>query len=193
MKKIIAGALLGCSLLSTQSLAEGTNVYIGIDAIKSINTFKYESDNYSSATEVKSDSNAAKLKLGWIMENGLRTQIYYLKERYDNELFDTTNDTLTEVGIDFIKDFELSPVLSPFIQVGVGYGWMEIDGYSESTINETNAKIGGGLIFKTTPKLEIITGIDIQYKKWSDRKVGSYTLQTHEDSTRYYVGANYHF
>ncbi|WP_294962964.1 hypothetical protein [Sulfurimonas sp.] len=190
MKKRIISALLGCTLLSTQLLAEDSTIYIGIDGINSSNTFTYKLDGYTGDTESTSNSNALKLKLGWIRENGGRTQIYYLQERYDDTIFDTSNNTLTEVGLDFIKDFQLSPVLSPFIQAGIGYGWMDIDGYSESEISEVNAKAGGGLVFRASEKIELLIGVDFQVKKWSDRKSGSSTIETNEDSTKYYVGAN---
>ncbi|WP_294962965.1 outer membrane beta-barrel protein [Sulfurimonas sp.] len=193
MKKIIIGALLGCSLLSTQVFAESKNVYIGLDVTKSSNEFSTDKGGYSGSVTKDSDSSAFKLKVGRLLEDNWRAQVYYLQETYDDAMFDSTNESLSEVGFDVIKEYELSDVLFPFAQVGIGYGWMDIDGYSSSSINEVNGKFGVGLIFKVAPAFEIITGADAQYKKWSDREIGSATIKTTESSTKFYIGANYHF
>ncbi|MFT7004853.1 MAG: opacity protein-like surface antigen [Sulfurimonas sp.] len=195
MKKIIICALLSCGLLSTQSFAQDSNIYIGVDVLKSSNTFTYHLDNYSSSYNLESDSSAFKLKLGWVRDEGKRVQLYYLQEKYEDAPFDATNDIFSEIGIDFIKDFGLSPVLSPFMQVGIGYGWMKTDTstYDDNTVSELNIKVGAGFIYTVVPEIEIIAGIDLQYKRWLDRTSGSYTIQTEEQSTKYYVGVNYRF
>lgn len=191
MKKIIVGAFLGCSLLSTQVLAKDTNMYVGLDVLKSNNTFTLEANGAS--VDVDSNSQAFKLKLGWILNNDWRTQIYFLNEKYDDTLFDASNDKLNELGLDFIKGFEITPEFSPFIQAGFGYGWMNVDGYTEDSIAEFNLKAGAGVMYKVIPEFELLAGVDFQYKKWQDIKIGSVTVETSENSTKFYVGANYHF
>ncbi|MFT7004852.1 MAG: hypothetical protein ACJAWW_002218 [Sulfurimonas sp.] len=193
MKKIIIGTLLGCSLLSTQAFAASKNVYIGLDILKSTNNTTLSVDGYSGSTGTEGDSSAFKLKVGSVMENGWKTQFYYMQEDYEDAPFDATNDTLSEVGIDLIKEVELSSVLYPYAQAGIGYGWIDNDGFDDSSMYEMNAKVGVGLMFKVAPELEILAGVDYQYRKWSDRKIGTATIKTEEQSTRYYLGTNYHF
>jgi opacity protein-like surface antigen len=187
--------LLGCSLLSTQALAASKNIYIGIDILGSTNTKTISKDGYTGVINPETDSNAFKFKVGTVLEDGYKTQFYYLQEDYEDAPFDATNDTLSEIGIDFIKEVELSTVLYPYAQVGIGYGWMETDSsdWDGSSMSEFNAKAGVGLMFKVAPELEIVTGVDYQYRKWSDRETVNGTIKTDEQSTRYYIGTNYNF
>lgn len=191
MKKIVVGTLLGCSLLSTQALASENSMYVGLDVLKSNNTFTVEANGGSA--DVDSNSQAFKLKIGSASNNGWRMQGYVLRETYDDTLFDATHDTLTELGLDIIKGFEITPEFSPFVQVGFGYGWMDVDGYTDNSIKEFNLKAGAGVMYKVTPKFELLAGLDFQHKRWQDIKVGSVTVETTENSTKLYVGANYHF
>lgn len=47
MKKIIVGALLSASLLSTQMLAADTSAYVGLDVLKGSNTFTVKAPGIS--------------------------------------------------------------------------------------------------------------------------------------------------
>ena len=64
MKKVIIGALLGCTLLSTQAFAESKNIYIGLDILGSTNEYTHDKDGYSGSLGTDSDSSAFKLKIG---------------------------------------------------------------------------------------------------------------------------------
>lgn len=191
MKKIIVGALLGGSLISTQALAADTSIYVGIDYLKGSNTFTVKAAGISADTDVDSDN--FKFKVGYAGENNWRTQFYYLNETYDKTLFDASNDKFHEIGVDLIKAFEATPEILPFVQVGLGYGWMSVDGYSDSSIAAVSAKIGAGVIYKVLPEFELLAGVDYQYKNWQDIDYGIFTLETSEKSFKYYIGANYHF
>ncbi|MFT5660721.1 MAG: opacity protein-like surface antigen [Sulfurimonas sp.] len=190
MKKIIMGTALIVSIFTTQAFA-GSNTYVGIDMISSGNTLTRDSSFGSVSADI--DSKAFKLKLGVKRNNGWRFQGYYLRETYDIALFDLTNDTLNEIGVDIIKGFEVTPEFSPFIQAGVGVGSMSVTGYAESSILEYNFKVGAGMMYKVIPQLELIAGVDLQYRAWQDIQTGYTIYSTTEKNTKFYAGMNYHF
>jgi len=192
MKKIILATLLGTSLISTQALAEDS-VYLGLDILSSSNTFTLENTSTGAKGDADDDSTGFKLKLGIEYESGWRLQAYYLNETYDLPVFDATNDVLNEIGVDFIKGFEVTPKFSPFVQFGMGYGWMNVDGYTEDNIVAVSMKIGAGAMYKVTENIELLAGIDLQYRKWQDIQIGASTIETSEKSTKLYAGLNFHF
>jgi len=196
MKKIIIATLLGTSLISTQALAEDS-VYIGLDVLSSGNTFTVEARNSANgataAADVDDNSKGFKLKVGIEVSDGWRFQGYYLGETYDTPVFDASNDYLSEIGIDVIKGFEVTPKFSPFVQVGLGYGWMDVDGYTDDAISAVSMKIGAGVMYKVTDNIELLAGIDLQYRKWQDIKINTITFETSEKSTKLYAGLNFHF
>ncbi|QOY54908.1 outer membrane beta-barrel protein [Candidatus Sulfurimonas marisnigri] len=192
MKRLIATALLGSSLLATQVMAEEPSTYIGLDIASNSNSFTLDVNGFGSA-DFDDDSSGFKLKFGTVSNNGWRVQGYFQRETYDETLFDNTNDALNEIGFDVIKGFEVTPEFSPFLQVGLGYGWMSVEGYDESSIAELSLKIGGGVMYKIVPSFEIIAGVDFQYRKWQDIQIIGVTVSTTEDTTKLYVGANFHF
>jgi len=196
MKKIVIAALLGSSIMSTQVLAKDS-VYIGLDILTSNNEWTVDASNSangaSASADFDDDSTGFKLKVGIEGSDGWRFQGYYLGETYDETVFDDTNDYLNEIGVDIIKGFEVTSKFSPFIQVGIGYGWMDVEGYTDDSINAVSMKVGGGAMYKVTENIELLAGIDLQYRKWEDIEIGTVTIETEEESVKLYAGINYHF
>lgn len=190
MKKILIGAVITASFLTTQTIA--SDMYVGLDTIGSGNTFTVDVNSLGSGN-ADDDSKAFKLKVGSVSNNGWRYQGYYLRETYDTAIFDASNDVLNEVGLDIIKGFKVTPEFSPFIQAGLGLGWMNVVGYSEDSIRAYSLKVGGGAMYKVVPQVELVAGVDFQYRGWQDINAGSYTISTSEKSTKLYAGINYHF
>jgi opacity protein-like surface antigen len=194
MKKIITAMLITAGI--TSSLAAESNLYVGLDLINSSNTFEFTAGSFSE--EWDNDSSGFKLKFGSALNDGWRLQGYFLHETYDETIFDDKNDALNEIGLDLIKGFEVTPEFSPFIQAGIGYGWMDVEGLSETSIKEVSVKIGAGVMYKVTPAFELLAGVDFQVRKWQDIELfipnyGTYTVETSEKSTKLYIGANVHF
>ncbi len=193
MKKILVGALLGCSLLSTQVLAENKNMYIGLDYSKNNNTLSADLTNGYYINDSANDSSGFKLKIGMISESGWRFQGYYQRETYDKTIFDSSNNQLSEFGLDIIKSFEVTPEFYPFIQAGLGYGTMDVNGYTSSSISSVSFKVGAGVIYKIVPAFEIMAGLDFQARSWQEIKYTNYDAAVTEKSTKLYLGANFLF
>jgi len=191
MKKMLLASLALTTLLSTQALAEGSNLYVGFDIIQDSHTFTFEGNGNSADADL--DSAGFKLKIGTVSDNGWRFQGYFENITYDETVFDSTHDSLSEIGFDVIKGFEITPKFTPFLQGGLGYGWMDVDGYSEDSISEFNLKIGLGVAYKIIPAFELIAGADLQFRSWQDIEVLGTTIETTEANTKLYVGGNFHF
>ena len=192
MNKTIAGILLGTGLMTTQVMA-ASELYIGLDLLKSSNTFDVNIPGFGSgSTDI--DSSAFKLKFGSTTNDGWRVQGYFAHETYDEPLFDPINDEMNGLGVDIIKGFEITPEFTPFIQGGIGFGWMDLEPgyYSEESISQSSIKVGAGLMYKFVPEVEALIGIDFQYRAWQEIDFGGATMETSEKSTQLYAGLNIH-
>lgn len=197
MKKILLSTLISSVLFVPATFAEPTtsdtksDLYVGLDVGTSKNTFTV--DVGSASADIDVDSKYLKLKFGTVSESGWRLQGYFSSETYDEPLFDNTHDRLNELGVDVIKGFAVTPKFSPFIQAGLGYGWMNVDGYDTSSLKEFNLKVGAGLMYSITDMFEVLAGIDFQAKRWSDISNGTTTATITETSRKFYIGTNFHF
>jgi hypothetical protein len=195
MKKPAAFILAALGTLSVNSWAGPSDLYVGLDVFGSNNDFHLDyagiSDNYTT------DGSGFKVKLGVLLQNDLRLQGYLLSEKFDDSPFLGSNERLGEIGLDLIKEFIISPSLSPFIQGGVGFGGMDLDSYyySDDSVGEVNLKVGLGLMVRVTPVLELLGGLDFQWRQWGDVTeydpgYGYYTLETEDDSRRFRQSKN---
>ena len=178
---------MATSLFSTQALAEGSGLYLGVDVAQNSNSFD------ANGNTVDIDSGDFKIKFGTVSDSGWRIQGYVQFETYDKTLFDAKNDELLELGVEIIKGFEITPEFSPFIQVGLGFGSMEVEGYSEDSIGSYSLSAGVGVMYKIVPAFEILAGVDYQYRTWQEIDYGFTTLSAKETTTKLYAGANFHF
>jgi len=72
------------------------------------------------------------------------------------------------------------------ILLGLGYGWMDIDGYSEDAITEFSLKMGGGASYKFSSRFEGVVGLDLQQRSWSDITINNIKFDAGEVSTKLY-------
>ena len=75
----------------------------------------------------------------------------------------------------------------------MGYGLMSVNEFSESSANEFGIKIGGGAIYSLTPEFDLLAGIDLQYRNWTDVVEGSNAFAIDETSIQFYIGSNFNF
>ena len=193
MKKSAAFIVATLGAVSMSSAASASDLYIGLDVFGSHNRFDYDYAGLTQKTDI--DSSGLKLKLGALLVYDLRLQGYVLTEKFDEPPFDYTNDRLTEIGLDLIKEFVVSPQFSPFIQGGIGYGAMDLDRryYDDDYIEEVNLKVGVGLMFRVTPSVELLAGVDFQWRGWSDVYYNNVKMKTEDGSQRFYVGIDFLF
>jgi len=70
---------------------------------------------------------------------------------------------------------------------------MSVDKYSESSASEVGLKIGGGVMYSITPEFDLLAGIDLQYRNWTDVVEGSNAFAIDETSIQFYIGSNFNF
>ena len=194
MKNKIIKTLLLSGLLTSAAFAD---MYVGIDYGSASNTDSLkETPGYFSATQDNRYGDLG-IKIGFGTDGYWKTQFRFSQITYDKAIFDSTHQDLREFDIDFIREFEISKNTYPFIKFGLGYGEMDVDGYSESSIGEASINAGVGLSFKVARHLYIIGGIDYVYRKWQDIAYNSsyttYTDSVTGSSTKVYAGVNYKF
>ena len=139
------------------------------------------------------------IKVGGGRDGGWKSQIRLSHISYDKAIFDNSNKTLTEFGMDIIKEFSIDSIgnLYPYIKAGLGFGSMSVDGFSKSSIAEVSYKAGIGLSYKAINHLYIIAGVDYVGRKWQDLQYSSgfttYTFSTTGSGAQPYIGMNYAF
>ncbi len=174
-----------------------TRWYVGADYAvgkTDIDTDYDYTDNFVPASESSShskteDTDAIKLKVGYKFEENWRIQGYWKSEDVEN-----IDENIYGVGVDVIKGFELTPKLEPFILVGAGYDTLDFKSGEDS--DDTYAysySAGVGLMYKLTKEIELVGGVDWQYRDWDNVKLDAVDLDVDDTSTKFYMGVNYHF
>jgi Outer membrane protein beta-barrel domain len=186
MKKIVLATLLATGLMAAES-----GFYIGLDAGQANNTDK--STTQGTTFKYKNNYSDVKFKLG-IEDEGTKFQVTFAKIDYQNGVFYASEgNILYEVGIDVIKEFEVTPSVYPFLKLGVGYGKMDTKRAAYGTINEISSNIGVGLSYKIVDHLYALAGVDYVYRHWNDTSADSFTYVTRDSAIKPYVGVNYKF
>ena len=190
MKKIWQSALV-VTLLGGSTLFADTNIYVGVDYAKASNTNTYEGVR---SVDDDNDFSDLSLKVGAGEDGGLKAQLRFDIVSYDEGVFNANkNESLYEIGIDVLKEFEVNKSFFPFIKVGLGYGSMSVEGFSESSIGEVSFNAGVGLSYKALDHFYVMGGVDYVGRAWQDITVGTSTVSTTSSATKLYVGLNYAF
>ena len=116
-----------------------------------------------------------------------------------NNFFD---NNIYGIGIDVIKAFEVTEQFYPFVQVGVSSDWTELEVIpgaisTEDSLSAIAFKAGAGAIYQLADNVEILGGIDFQYRSWQDVEVYDYftriNLEQEDTADILYLGLNVSF
>lgn len=192
--------LVGCLVSSMLSVAAVADVYVGVEYGSAKNTTTLDVSGYGTI-EGDNDYSDVKFKIGTGTDGGVKFQGTLSLISYDETVFDDTNKDLMEFGVDFMKEFEVSPSFYPFIKAGFGVGSMTVDGYSEDSIVTVSFNLGAGISYKATENIYVIGGVDYVARKWQDIEYSGYngyyyetiTLSTSDSAMKPYIGINYKF
>ena len=188
MNKLLSATVIGsCFLTSLMA----TDVYMGLDVSGALQTVKG-----GITSNLREASQTAKLKIGFGEDDSFKYQFHLDYVRFNDPLFDDNNQVLLESAFDFIKEFRAQEDISPYVKLGVGYGFMPIDGASKKSIKEVMSSAGMGISFKTMDELYVVTGFDYMYRFWQDIKYTTSAQQTRATKSYglgLYVGLNYKF
>ena len=186
MKKIVYLATISSALI-----AGGNYSYMGFDVGKADNRHTTSLTGYSINGD--NDYNEVRIKFGSGEDGGTKFQIVFNKIDYNSGIYDNKNNSLYEIGLDFIKEFEVTPLVFPFLKTGFSMGKMDTDFTADGNVREVSFNIGTGLSYKATDKIHMLVGVDQVWRKWSDVFVGPGTLEIKDNALKPYVGINYTF
>ncbi len=178
IKGLLASSLIGSALTA--------DIYVGAEYGVISGTNTYSMDGHPD-TEYDYDATSLKFKVGAGSDGGVKFHAYYAMINNDD------SDDISEVGVELIKEFEVSDSFYPYIKFGLGYGWMDYVSAEEDTINEISYGIGVGLSFKVADSLYIIGGIDYSGRVWQEIEFSGGDLTTTSSELTPYAGLNFAF
>lgn len=154
-----------------------------------------ERESQGVTVDQDNDYNDFTLKYGIEAQTNWNVEVTLSRTKFDEATFDASNDEMYELGADIIYDFADHGKLTPFVKAGLGYGWMDVDGYTESTINSVSLNAGVGVKYQLVEDLYVVTGVDAVYRQWQDIDVllQGATIETSNTAAKAYVGLDYHF
>jgi opacity protein-like surface antigen len=194
MKNKILLSLLVSGMLSSAAVAG--DIYLGVEYGMGSNETEHEVNGVSAST-YDNNYDDIKLKFGAGEDGGFKGQVTLSFISFDETVFDNTNSDLIEIGFDVIKEFEVTNSFYPFLKAGVGYGFMDVEGYTEDSIYEISFNVGAGVSYKAVDNLYLVGGIDYIGRKWQDIEYyswfGTTTVSTTDSGFKPYIGLNYKF
>ncbi len=188
--------------LTDSTRQNSTKLYVGLDVFKGESSAEGTiKSSYFGGTVAELDEDfdqdGFRVKLGAELENNWRLQGYF-----KNEDFDLFDESVYGLGFDLIKAFQASDKFHPFIQAGIGYDWTKLPKdssfeFTEDSLGAVNFKLGLGAAYKITNTIEVLGGLDWQYRTWQDIElVGFYeklTIDQEDTSKSLYLGLNIFF
>lgn len=218
MNRLLAG-IFACSVLSSSVLADthepqphesseaavsqseksnSSGLYVGAEYFNGESSYDLSfSDPRIVSQSVDLDQDGFKVNFGAKLPNNIRIQGYF-----KNEKLEGADNRIYGLGAEFLKVFEASSKFFPFIKGGAGYDWTDLETepglyLEEETIYGYSLKVGAGAMYQLTDTIELVGGLDLQYRKWQD--IDLYygyrvvTIEQNDTSKKLYVGVNFHF
>ena len=195
MKKLVTAGIVASTLLLTNASAD-TKWYAGVELGSASNKEKAE-DSYGDSIAWDNNYKDIKFVVGKGTGDDWYTQLYLSKITYDEIHWFSKDEDAIEIGVEAMKQFKVHEKVYPFLKFGLGIANMDTNQniIVDSSISAVSLTLGAGVDFKVTENISILGGLDYNYKKWQDvEEVGtSYSIETTDSGTRFYVGANYRF
>lgn len=180
--------------------AVNADIYVGLEYGQNFNKDKATASigNISASLEQDNKYSDIGLRLGFGKDGNWKGQVKFSKITYDKVIFDSSHKDLYEFDFDAIKEFDLRDDvfpknLYPYVKAGIGYGWMTVTGYSDSSIKEYSLNAGVGLSYKVAEHFYMNGGVDYVYRNWQDVLYGSVNVDVTGSGAKIYIGANYAF
>lgn len=218
MNRLLAG-IFACSALTSSVLADtneeqapqspdhdvsqtkdsnSNGLYFGAEYFYGESSYDVSfSDPRIVSQSIDLDQDGIKVKFGAKLPSNIRIQAYF-----KNEKLEGADNRIYGLGAEFLKIFEVNSKLLPFIKGGAGYDWTDLETepglyLEEETIYGYSLKVGAGAMYQLTDTIELVGGLDLQYRKWQD--IDLYygyrvvTIEQNDTSKKLYVGVNFHF
>ncbi|WP_456295289.1 hypothetical protein M1D72_01560 [Vibrio sp. AK197] len=207
MNKIVFALLLISPIVAAETVSTEAykNMSVSVQSLSSSNTFTIDSDWGS--TEVDDDSEAYALRLSWYSEDASFCEvcervyfIEYMSEEFDLGVYDSDNNNLATFSVGFQEEFSIPAEsiggiegLTPYFQIALGLGFMDISGYSESSASTLSLKGDIGLAYYIQPALRLHMAIGYQGRHWTSVDMSGVELSIDDQSVIGSFGVSYRF
>ncbi len=187
MKKI----LLSLSALALLSTAANADLLVGVE-YNVMSSMTEEDENTAGATaEADFSYQPFMLKVGFGEAGKSYTSIYYQSTELEYDDFGSSTEPFTEIGVDFVRQFDIGvKSVNPLLEFGVGYGWMDGNYANADSRAAVSFKVGGGLSYYVVPQVELVAGVNYQYRMWQDIDTSYTTISTSDSGVNVFVGVN---
>jgi len=180
------------SVLLLSATYSSADTYAGIAIGKGLNT-----DSVSVGTlDVENNYLNISLILGTGDDGGFKIQGRLNIISLDKAIYDNTHRTLVEIGLDGIKEFEITQKFYFYLKAGIAGGYIGIDDtyYDAPIAAESSLNAGIGLAYKLNNKVDLIAGADYVFRKYQDVEISySTTISTKASGFEPYMGMRYSF
>ncbi len=185
-KLTVIALLLSTTYLSAESYV-GLNVGMGL----SKETFSSGTNNQ----DIDNDYKNISLIFGTGEDGEFKFQGRLNIVNLDKPIYDNSHDTLIEIGVDGIKEFEVSPSLYPFLKAGFASGYIGTDDryYDSPIAAELSLNVGAGLSYKINEQIDLLGGVDYVYHKYQNVKSRYRTISISASGFEPYIGMRYSF
>lgn len=195
MKMKKSNLVLGALILSSTTFAAQaeSNLSVGVDYLNSSNEFTFEMGG--DEVKIDDDSDGLRINLGFELSNKKFITLSLQQESYDMGIYDTENNELNSFELGFRKEWAINEYFSPFLRAGANVGMMKIDDnvYDSDYAYAVGGKVGAGISLYATPNIQIIAGVDAQYRYWSQIDTFAEDIDISSTSIIATVGAAYNF
>ena len=189
MNKIVA-SFTALGLLSSVVSAE---VMIGVDYTAMSSMKKTVSYDQSSATrEADFSYTPITFKVGLGTPGEDYVYLYYQKSEPEFDLGGKDIE-LSEIGYEYIGQFDMSHSVKPFWEFGTTFGWQNLPKgyYSTDTQFSVSANIGAGLSYYLIPQVELLASANYQFRFYQPIKTYSDTQYERDNGVNVAVGINF--
>lgn len=207
MKKFVLKLIFLCFVCSSIYAADNTveerkrSIFLGVDYFDGATEITRD---ISSAGRSKRDfdHSGVRLKFGVQDLNDIRFQAYIKIEELEDDIPAlASSGKIYGFGADALFTFPTSSNFTPYILVGMGSNFAELDDagvdYSEDILRAFLLRAGLGGLFKLNKHVELQAGYDFHYRSWEDIEfvdpTGTFNIEQHDVSKTYYIGLNFFF
>lgn len=177
MNKIILFLLLTASLYSEGQMYLGTS-------------FGTYNETFNGDIEAVSASNIATVKVGYAQREtyGIELSLDYTKN--DSNIFSQNDKDRYGLNVNLSKAFDYNIYILPYLKVGMGAGFMDIDRTTDNRLFYGSFNVGGGVLLPVSEHFDFEIGYDYRYTSYEAINLISEKLLYTSNINIAYIGFN---
>ncbi len=135
----------------------------------------------------------ASLKFGYgdIRAYAIEFVLNYIDNK--SNLFSKNDGARYGADIMFLKSFNFTKLLYPYLQAGFGAGEMKTERELENKVAYSSYNLGGGVFFPLSEHIDLEAAYEYRYTSYESIDLVSEKLRLQSHINQFYFGANYRF